>query len=218
MTEATTTNGHCVSALPDDTTMSPVDSSSDYCRSFLGPYTKEPVIVTGTFAKTERKIGVNRHYVNALFMNVEIELPDRARHWVDHSTVGNVETIQHIARGSRIRCRCKVYRYANKHLPEEQRYGVQFPTLIEVISDPPMPEVVIAEPTSAPAPAIDILAALTGLVGRVREAGGQKSVRDLLAAIELAGGWEAVERVRLLVGQLGGVDRLGQFLDMLKGD
>jgi hypothetical protein len=225
MTETTTTNGHCVGTLPDATTTTPVDSSKDYCRLFLEPWVREHVIVTGIFSDVQRKVGMKRSYLNGFFTHVEIELPDRARHYLDHINVGSIEAICHVARGSRIRFRAKVNRYPNKHHPEEQRYGVQFPVLLDVVAPPHMPEVVTAEPVSVPpsepvsaTATIDILAALTELVARVRQAGRQKAVRDLLAAIELAGGWDAVERVRLLVGQLGGAEKLGQFLDLLKGD
>jgi hypothetical protein len=208
------TNGHCTGAVPD-ATKTPVDSSGDYCRGFLEPWVKSPVFVTGVFEKTQFQSGVKRNYLNALLRDVVIELPDRARHWLDHINVGSVEAIKHIACGSRIRCRCVVNKYPSKHCPQEHRYGVQYPTLIEVISRPPVPEVVHAAPAPAPA---DPLAVLTELYDQVQKAGGNKSVRDLLAAVGLAGGWEAVERVRLLVGQLGGAEKLEQFLGMLKGD
>jgi hypothetical protein len=223
--------GHVAGVRPDDTTMSPVDARRDYCRSFLEPYVRKSVTAEGEFDEMQLVANPDRDYWNAVMRDLVVVLPNRARYWVDHLTVRNASVLKDMEHGSRIRFRCTVHPYPNRRQPGQTRYGLGYPTLLEVIADglglkpiraTPTPTLAPASaPAPAPAPApvaVDILAALTELVGRVKEAGGSKSIRELLATIDRSGGWDAVVKVGQLVKQLGGAERLDQFLGMLKGD
>jgi hypothetical protein len=221
-----TTNGHCKGALPDDTTTSPVDSRDDYRRLYLEPYVGEAVTVEAVLAKVTKAPGVTRTYLNGLFKYCEITLPDRARHHTDHLMVSNVEGIKHLGIGTRVLCSCTVHRYFDRAQPTVTRYGVGYPSLIEVVAPPhdpmtdPMTEALPQTPphtTGAASVTTDLVAVFLEVNDLVQKAGGAKVINDLLAAVGLAGGWEAVNRVNLLIEQLGGVEKLEQVLGVLKG-
>jgi hypothetical protein len=212
-------------------------------RQFLAGWVNRPVTVSGILEiSTEHNVGGYKSVLAALVLDLEVLLPNRERHTIDHTWIQHAETLKHLKPGDRFRCRCVVNAY-RKCGVDRTLYGLKYPNNVEQLTKPPAlrtPERFPELPTPAPTPslpsnvgvpAVPILASakpkpqpvnLLGSLDRVTEvvnkAGGIGLLKQLYEAVVKIGGWDKALEIKRLLDELGGWEKLEQLLALLKSD
>jgi hypothetical protein len=209
--------------------MSDNGNAHDNPRGILAEWLGRRVTITGMLKNMTTNKNPNRPFDVAVFDDVELELPTRARYNLGHLYVQNAEALRGRPYGRRVRCSCKVRSYVKRLESGESwtDYGLKFPADIQILPEPvflptaheapPPPPPAPPPPAPAPAPPpADPFAAVLRLRDGVQQHGGAAAVLGLLDAVAVVGGWDAAAEVMDLADGVGGADRLRQLLDVLK--
>jgi hypothetical protein len=165
-------------------------------REVLADWKGRSVTAIGTLERH----GMNRGtpYPIALVTDLEILLPTKACHDLGHAWIQHTETMQHLKRGDRFRCRCMVRMYQKwKNGLMVDAYSLGYPDDVERVSRPIAFPTVQEPAPPAPSPAAPVEASpiefLLKLRDAVQKAGGLENVMALQAVIDDAGGWGRVK-------------------------
>jgi hypothetical protein len=185
-------------------------------RLFLADWAGQQVCLSGLLVNFGRNKNPTNPFPIAKVREIEITLPNRQRHELDHVWLQHSETLQGVVQpGSHFVCDCRVKMYMSN---DQECWGLTYPNKVRRIGEPTA-MITASNGALLPAPSAiskpPMMDFLTGLkfitsfqIERIEE------IRDLVAKLE--NGWDDLEKVRAFAESIGGWDKIEEVVSLLK--